>query len=116
VQATRHVYRSYVAVEELMSVVFGALTDPGIATIPFDTAGDAVYEMAEIAELVRSTLGGSLTIERATQEGGEPDRYVGDGTVYTALRQRHDVEPRDFSYQIQQTAEYMNGRVDLLPS
>lgn len=107
IQAARRVYRSYVAIEDLMSVVFGVLTELGGRAITFDTAGDAVYEMAQIAEAVLETLGCARRIERPALGDEEPDRYVGDRAAYVSLLGRLDVEPLGFADQIKHTAGYM---------
>ena len=82
IRATRPVLRSYVAISELMSVVFGALTDSGEDPILFDTAGDDILEVGDIAAVVRRSLGTDRGVAgRLLLESGS-DRYTGDGAVY----------------------------------
>jgi uncharacterized protein YbjT (DUF2867 family) len=107
IQATRPVLRSYVAINELMSVVFGALTDGKTGAILFDTAGDRIYEMADIAEAVGEALGRRCGMDRPPRVDGPPDRYIGDGAVYRDLRHRFVVESVDFSRQVRDTARFM---------
>jgi UDP-glucuronate decarboxylase len=107
IRATRPVLRSYVAISELMSVVFGALTDGQAGPVIFDTAGDDVVEMAEIAATVEKTLPGNLGVRRSPLIEPTPDRYTGDGQAYGQLRRRFAVEPVTFAEQVAQTARYM---------
>jgi len=107
IRAAKPVWRSYVAISELMSVVFGALTESSGGVIRFDTAGEAVYEVGEIADAVADALGAPRVAHRPPPSGEIEDRYVGDGKVYASLRHRFDVEPVAFSEQIRQTARSM---------
>ena len=108
IRAARPVWRSYVAISELMSIVFGALTESGSGVIRFDTAGEAIYEVGDIAHAVADALGAPCVAHRPPPSGEGEDRYVGDGEVYASLRHRFDVEPVVFSEQIRQTARFMS--------
>jgi nucleoside-diphosphate-sugar epimerase len=107
IRADHPVFRSYVAVSELMSVVFGALTDPPYRPIVFDTAGDDVYEMAKIAQVVGNVLHHDRGIDRPALQDGDIDSYVGDGTTYASLRRLNRVTPVGFADQVRETARYM---------
>ncbi len=107
IQADRPVFRSYVAVDEMMSIVFGLLTDGTSGAITFDTGADRGYEMAEIAQDVAAALGHTRGVLRPPFQSDAADRYVGDGTVYAELRRRLNVETIDFQQQVVQTARYM---------
>ncbi len=107
VRARRPVWRSYVAISELMSVVFGVLGDGLSGPVVFDTAGDRDYEMGEIAGAVVEALGGELGVIRPGLETDRPDRYLGDGERYRGLCRRHGVQTRDFRAQIITTARFM---------
>ena len=107
IRSARCVYRSYVAIAELMSVVIGALTEGASDAITFDTAGEIVYEMAEIAGVVQSVVGRGLPVDRPALRDEEPDYYIGDGEIYTGLRQRLSVEAVGFSAQVRETARFM---------
>jgi UDP-glucuronate decarboxylase len=107
IRATRPVWRSYVAIAELMSVVFGALAEPGPGATLFDTAGDADYEMADIARAVTRAHGAPTGIHRPPMVDGPPDRYLGDGRAYRALRAHLAVAPVEFAIQIAETYRYM---------
>lgn len=107
IQATHRVYRSYVAIEELMSVVVGALTAERSGVITFDTAGDAALEIDGVAHAVADTLAPRLKVLRPAMTRDLPDRYVGDGAAFQALGETYGVRPVSFAEQIRQTADYM---------
>jgi nucleoside-diphosphate-sugar epimerase len=107
IRATRPVLRSYVAISELMSVVFGSLTEGAAGSVTFDTAGDQHYEMAEIAALVGRSLDHSLGVNRPPMSSEAPDRYLGDGAAYGVLRDRFGVMPVAFPIQVGETAAFM---------
>lgn len=115
VRATNRVYRSYVAIEELMSVVFGALTGPSGGVVAFDTAGERAYEVGEIAEAVAAALDHRRGIRRPPfAEGEQDDRYVGDGAVYHGLRRQFGAPSIGLADQVRQTAKFMSDHPDYL--
>ena len=107
IAATRPVLRSYVAIRELMSVVFGLLTDGEGGVTRFDTAGDEGLEMDAIASVVAEVFGAEHGMVRPPMGQGAPDRYIGDASVYKALRHRLAVESVDFPQQVRETAWFM---------
>ncbi len=108
IHATNRVYRSFVAIGELMSIVFGTFANPGNRVVRFDTAGDAILEMGEVAEAVALVLDHHRGIHRPPiNEKLEADYYVGDGSTYHALRQSFTAPPTTLENQICQTADYM---------
>jgi nucleoside-diphosphate-sugar epimerase len=107
IRATRPVYRSYVAISELMSMVFGLLTDPGDGVIAFDTAGEETLEMQQMAEAVQTALGKPHETHRPPMETRCPDIYVGDRRVYSQLCRSQYVEAVDFPAQVLETATFM---------
>jgi nucleoside-diphosphate-sugar epimerase len=110
IRATNRVYRSYTSIEEVMSVVFGALTGPDEMAYAFDTAGEATHEVGEIAEAVALALGHRFGIQRPPLRLGEPeDRYAGDGGAFHILRRELGVPLIDLTGQIKQTARFMAG-------
>jgi UDP-glucuronate decarboxylase len=113
IRANRPVLRSYVAISEMMSVVLGELTAPATEPIVFDTAGDDVYEMARIAEVVGNVLHHDRGVDRPALQDGDVDSYVGDGATYARLRRLNRVTPVGFAEQVRQTARYMSECGDL---
>ncbi len=108
IKAARPVYRSYVAISELMSVVFGVLTDGKAGSIRFDTAGDHEYEMRDIAGAVIQALGAEVGTLRPIVTPSHPDRYVGEGAMFRRLGRQTFVEPVSFALQIGEVAEFIN--------
>jgi nucleoside-diphosphate-sugar epimerase len=106
IRAAHLVYRSYVAISELMSVVFGVLTDRH-ASVTFDTAGEREVEMGDLAEAVRAALGGASQVQRAALAERPVDRYVGDGARYQRWRNELGIPQRKLYEQIAATAQFM---------
>jgi nucleoside-diphosphate-sugar epimerase len=106
IKARRAVFRSYVAISELMSVAFGLLTDEDVGVTCFDTAGTEALEMAQIAADVARALG-QEAVSRPALGGDTPDRYLGDGAAYADHRRRLAVEVVDFPRQVAETARFM---------
>jgi nucleoside-diphosphate-sugar epimerase len=108
VQATNPVYRSYTAIEELMSVGLGVMTGPGGRSVSFDTAGDVVVEMGDLADAVASALRSKLGVARPPLlAGAAPDRYVGHGERYAELGRELGVHSVSLGDQIRRTADYL---------
>jgi len=106
IEARTPVWRSYVAIETLMSVVAGALTQgPGVTA--FETAGQKVVEMGELAQVVAATLGAPGVERPAFNPAGAPDRYVGEGAEFERLTGAFDVGQRSLEEQIRQTAAFI---------
>jgi nucleoside-diphosphate-sugar epimerase len=116
IKARRPVVRSYVAISELMGVAFGALTGPNCDPTPFDTAGDAKLEMADIADTVRAVVRPSARIVLPESRDGPPDCYVGDRARYAALLDSQKVSALDFTTQVHDTAAFMARTLDHRPS
>jgi nucleoside-diphosphate-sugar epimerase len=110
IRATRPVLRSYVAISELMSVAFGALTDGEVGPILFDTAGDDILEVGDIAAVVQRNLGAGRGVRRPPLTESRSDRYTGDGAVYRGLRDRLGIEPIAFARQVEETSRFMAAK------
>jgi nucleoside-diphosphate-sugar epimerase len=107
IRAAWPVFRSYVAVDELMSIAFSLLTDGGEGATRFDTGGYRGFEMQEIAAAVAAALGHRRGIARPPFAEAPEDRYVGDATLYRSLMKTYQVEEIDFTRQVRETARYM---------
>jgi nucleoside-diphosphate-sugar epimerase len=105
IRAARPVVRSYVAVRELLSLVFALLLDTRCGVTRFDSGGKAM-EMAEIATTV-SRLLGPVPIERAPPEMAEADEYVGDARGYDCLLAEFGIESVSFERQVLETADFL---------
>ena len=101
------VWRSYVAISTLMSVVAAALTEGSAGVATFETAGERAVEVGELAGIVADLLG-APGVERLAFDPEAPgDRYLGDGRAFSALMSTHGVAPIDLAIQIHQTAAFM---------
>ncbi|HUD91921.1 NAD(P)-dependent oxidoreductase [Sphingobium sp.] len=107
VRAPREVYRAYVAIRELMSLIFALMAGRSTPVARFDSGGEAM-ELGGVAQVVARTLDGG-SVERAPITDPVPDRYIGDDTVYAALRRSHGIKAVTLDRQIIETADYMRG-------
>lgn len=105
VRATRRVVRGYVAIREVMSLVFSLLLDGGQGVTRLDTGGTPM-EMQEIAERVAALLG-PVPVEHARIGAECADEYVGDDTFYRRLLVEHAVPSISFEDQVIETAGFI---------
>ncbi|NOW46772.1 nucleoside-diphosphate-sugar epimerase [Novosphingobium sp. SG751A] len=96
VRAPKRVVRAYVAIRELMSLVFAALA-PATGTLRFDSGGEAM-ELGEIAGVVAAQTGTS--VKRAEITTGPSDIYHGDDTAYRALLADYGIAPVPLAAQV----------------
>jgi nucleoside-diphosphate-sugar epimerase len=109
VRATRPVERSYMYVGDVVTLALTCLLDNEPAPPVFDTVGERVVEVGELAELVRDKCGQrDIPIQRAPRDDTlTADRYVGDiGTMRRALGLRQLAFKR-LSRQIEATAGFL---------
>ncbi|MGZ3397857.1 MAG: NAD-dependent epimerase/dehydratase family protein [Caulobacteraceae bacterium] len=108
VRASAPVWRSYVAIAELMSVVLDWLTAGAEGVARFETAGGEALEAGDIARRVAAVLAPGHAVHRPRFDPeGAADRYVGDSAAYDALRRAAGVEAIAFDDQIRDTARYL---------
>jgi UDP-glucuronate decarboxylase len=105
VNAPHRVVRGFVAIRELMSLVFAALLNPQGQVLRFDTGGGAM-ELAEVAEIIANTLGAAGSV-RAAITSERIDHYVGDPAVYEALLAQYGVNKVSLDLQIRETADFL---------
>lgn len=96
------VFRSYVAIRELMSLVFAAMLENDPDVVRFSTGGERL-EIQRIAEIVSETLG-PVPIERRPMQAGRIDEYVGDDRAYRELLSAYGIEHVPFPQQVLETA------------
>ena len=106
IRAPHRVIRSYVAIRELMSLVFALLLDGGKGVTRFDSGG-AEVEMRAIAEAVAARVG-NVAITRPPLDAATVDDYRGDGAAYAALLGHHRIPPVPFDRQVAETVEYLS--------
>ncbi len=114
VRADRPVIRSFVAVDELFSVVFHLMLEEGPIVWRFDTAGEEV-EVGELAAQVEEALGGVRTTKPRLIRHPEPDRYVGAAEPYASLCARAGVARVALREQILETARFIEAESTALP-
>ncbi len=109
IRAAQRVERSYVHVGDVVGLALAVLLDPTNEAVAFDTAGERVVEVGELAAMVRDLVGRpDLDIGRPPVDASRPaDRYVGDRAAMTALARRHGLARLDLAEQVRQTAEYL---------
>ncbi len=109
IRAAQEVERSYVHVGDVAALAFAALLEPGAEALAFDTAGERVVELGELAALVRDIAGRpDLEVRRPPIDASRPtDRYVGDAAAMAALARRNGMTLLDLPAQIRRTAEYL---------
>ena len=105
INAPHRVVRSYVAIRELMALVFALLLEDEARTIRFDTGGDPL-EMQDIAQSIADLLG-PVAIVRPPQNAAISDVYVGDPAFYRALLADHAIAPVAFAQQVLETAAFL---------
>ncbi|MBU6396196.1 MAG: NAD(P)-dependent oxidoreductase [Sphingomonadales bacterium] len=106
VRAPREVVRAYVALRELMSLVFALLLKPGSVT-RFDSGGKPL-ELEAVARLVAAAVPGTA-VARAQITASDPDIYYGDGASYALLLEHHGVTPVPLAQAIAETIEWLQA-------
>jgi len=104
VRAPYRVERGYVAIRELMSLVFTLLADHRDGTLIFDTGGDLI-ELYDLAKLVAEIA--SVPAERVPITKPDANHYVGNDAAYVALRSRYGIEPVSLQDQVDETYTYL---------
>ena len=105
VLAPRKVFRAYVGIRELMSLVFALMDDRNLSVTRFDSGGEPM-ELGMVADMVAQALGGG-SVKRAPIADSIPDCYVGNGSGYRALLHAYGIAAVPFHQQILETAGYM---------
>ena len=105
VRAPMRVWRSFVAVRELVSLVLAVLLEQDAEPfVRFDTGGDPL-ELGDVAKAVAETIGGAL--KRAAVTNPADNRYVGDNAAYMDLLRRYGIDHLPLQGQIAETAAYL---------
>ena len=109
IRATHPVVRSYVDVEDLVSVMIAASLDGSLpGDVVVDTAGEVEVEVGDLAASVTRVLGRpEVSIERAYDPSAAADRYVGDPGEFAKLADCVGIPLRGLDEQIARTAQGM---------
>lgn len=105
IRASHRVIRSYVAVRELMSLVFAMLLD-GKREIGWFESGGEPMEMQQIAETVANQLG-TIPVTRPPLMPVTDDHYAGDDRRYRALLAEYRITPVPFERQVIETIDFL---------
>ncbi|RSV42516.1 NAD(P)-dependent oxidoreductase [Sphingomonas sp. ABOLE] len=105
VRAPREVFRAYVAIRELVSLILSLMGESTSGVVQFDSGGE-VMELGAVAAKVLETLGGA-GVERALITEQSTDRYVGDGATYAALLAQHRIAAVPLGRQVLETARFL---------
>lgn len=111
VKAPHDVVRGYVAIRELMSLVFALLLDGENGTIRFSSGGEPM-EVGEVAAVIAKALGGRA-VQRPARIAGKADVYVGDSGPYRALLDSHKIDAVPFMEQIGETIDFLKAESNL---
>lgn len=106
VQARHDVRRGYVAIRELMSLVFALLLEQRVEIIRFDSGGEEI-ELGELASAIASPLG--CSIERPNRSDGPADVYLGDDLNYQRLLDQHRIDRVSLAEQINETTTFLKS-------
>jgi len=110
VHARRPVVRGYVAIREVLSLVF-ALLGSKSGALRFDTGGEAM-ELGDAASIISDTLGGS-GVDRPAATSDMADHYAGDDAAYRQLLRSVGMEHIPFRQQVIETADYLSKSVQI---
>jgi nucleoside-diphosphate-sugar epimerase len=94
VKAPRPVIRSYVAIRELVSLIFALLLAADSGVERFDSGGEPL-ELGDVAQIVARIATGAVegtNVARAAIADPAADRYHGDTAHYAALLAREGIE------------------------
>lgn len=106
VRACHDVRRGYVAIRELMSLVFALLLARQAGVTRIESGGEEV-ELGALAAMVASQM--QCSVDRPCERGGPADVYLGDDQAYQLLLDRHGIEPVSLAQQISETAAFMRS-------
>lgn len=113
IRAAHPVFRSYIHVVDLIEVVLGGLLDGLPIMEPFDTAGEVVLEVGEVAQAVIKGMGREgYPVVRPDIQPEPVDRYVGDGTIFRHHARGMGFALKSFPAQIKDTISDLHRRRD----
>jgi nucleoside-diphosphate-sugar epimerase len=114
VRATSTVWRSYVAVREVVSIVLGLLLSPeGEPVLRFATGGEAL-ELEAVAQAVADVVGGQVV--RAAILSNREDRYVGNEAQWANLLARFGMQHLPIVEQVAETAAWLSLETSIVVS
>jgi nucleoside-diphosphate-sugar epimerase len=107
-KAAKRVERSYFHVGNLIGLAFSLVLLGEPPFEPFDTAGERIVELDDLAHAASAALGKTgIEIRRPLLSAETPDRYVGDGKTLGKLLSLHGIAPLPLETQIRDTARFL---------
>lgn len=101
------VFRSFLHVDDLCALIFGA----GLAEIgrsfPIDLCGAEALEMGDIAQAVAEHIGGNVTIVRGIVNGENPSIYLGNFVDTKVLAMEVGIPLTPFNKQLADTVTWL---------
>ena len=110
VQAPYPVVRGYVAIRELMSLVFALLLNENTRVVRFDSGGSAM-ELEQVAQEVGRALG--TAVQRAALVKNDANIYAGDAASYQRLLMRNGVAEVSFAEQVIETIDFFRSHYEV---
>ncbi len=108
INAAHRVLRSYVHVADVIRLAISMLLEAQNNISVFDTAGDQVVELSELAQQIRTVLNmPHLEIKRPVVEAGKENRYIGRPGEMAALAKRFGFTLCSLGSQIEDTASWL---------
>ena len=110
ITADNKIYRSFVAISELISVVIGAfgIIQRGEVLI-FDTVGESEMEMGDLALKVKEIINRNVRIHRDNLNSEKrANRYIGSREKYSSLIKELHIKELNLEDQILCTGEYLS--------
>jgi UDP-glucuronate decarboxylase len=108
IRAPHKVMRSFMHVKDILSIALAQMLDaPVKGAFVYDTAGEKVVEMADLAREIAAIIRPDVAINRPPADETKQDIYVGDATVIHTLARRYVIFLAPLDAQIRDTADYL---------
>lgn len=108
IEATVPVFRSYLHVGDLCSIIVAAADRAAYLPGPIDLCGGEIVEMDDLARIVARAVGGDCLIDRAPIDYSASSSYLGDFTKSKALAMYLGVELAGLDRQVRDTVAWVN--------
>jgi nucleoside-diphosphate-sugar epimerase len=107
VRAAKRVVRGYVAIDELMALVFAELAAEPSGIVRLDSGGEPL-ELGDVAQVVADQFTG-IAVKRAAITDAAADLYHGDGEAYRRSLAKRGLTALPLAEQVAKTIDYLGG-------